>query len=77
MIISKGYSVEVHQIETEDGYILTAWRIGKNNIISSKAVVLQHGLLDSSVTWFIDKRSVLPFFLVDNGYNKIIFIYFF
>ena len=32
MIISAGYTVEVHYIETEDGYINTAWRVGKKNI---------------------------------------------
>ena len=29
MIISDGYSIEIHNITTDDGYILTAWRIGK------------------------------------------------
>ena len=27
----KGYTIDAHQIETEDGYILTAWRIYKKS----------------------------------------------
>jgi hypothetical protein len=30
LIMAAGYTIEIHNIETEDGYILTAWRIGKN-----------------------------------------------
>lgn len=30
--MNDGYTVEVHYIETEDGYINTAWRIGKAGV---------------------------------------------
>ncbi len=30
MIIAQGYNAEVHEILTEDQYILKAWRIFKN-----------------------------------------------
>ena len=30
MITEKGYNLEIHKILTEDGYILTAWRMYKN-----------------------------------------------
>jgi hypothetical protein len=30
LIMAAGYTIEIHNVETEDGYILTAWRIGKN-----------------------------------------------
>ena len=29
MITEKGYNLEIHQILTEDGYIITAWRMYK------------------------------------------------
>lgn len=40
MIMKDGYSVEVHYIETGDGYINTAWRIGKEGIVPQKSVII-------------------------------------
>ena len=75
-ILDAGYSFEEHKIKTEDGYILTAWRIPKkineknNPNQKKKPIILQHGLIDSSYTWLIlDKENSLPFTLVDNGYD--------
>eukprot|EP00742_Colponemidia_sp_Colp-10_P004165 GILJ01004444.1.p1 GENE.GILJ01004444.1~~GILJ01004444.1.p1 ORF type:complete len:441 (-),score=64.35 GILJ01004444.1:81-1370(-) len=74
VIAAKGYPVEAHEISTEDGYILTAFRIphgraGKNNA-PAPPVLLQHGLLDSSVTWvFNTEEQSLGFILADKGYD--------
>lgn len=51
------YPVERHNIETEDGHILTFFRIQKKNttiIQGLKPVWLQHGLLDSSDGWIVN-----------------------
>ena len=72
-----GYSFEEHKIITEDGYILTAWRIPcllneSNSDLYKKRqpVILQHGLIDSSYTWlFLDKNHSLVFLLVNNGFD--------
>ena len=73
-IIESGYNFEEHKIRTEDGYILTAWRIPKKindtNNKKRNPIILQHGLIDSSYTWLIlEKEFSLPFYLVDNNYD--------
>ena len=77
MITQAGYYFEEHKIRTEDGYILTAWRIpcllNETNMDlykKRKPVILQHGLIDSSYTWLLlDKEHSLPFLLVDNKFD--------
>ena len=68
-----GYNFEEYSITAEDGYILSIWRIP--SVITQRnanptPIILQHGLLDDSWTWFMlkDKRS-LPYLLVDSGYD--------
>jgi len=69
-----GFKFEEHEIKTEDGYILKAWRIpGKLNEIEigrkKRAVIMNHGLLDSGYTFFAhDEYQSLPFILANNGY---------
>jgi hypothetical protein len=44
LIIRKGFKVEVHFVETQDGYILKLFRILPEVINLNKAVLFQHGL---------------------------------
>jgi lysosomal acid lipase/cholesteryl ester hydrolase len=57
IIVNRGYPVELHYIETTDGYLLEAQRIpyGKNSgpAPNKPVVFLQHGLLSSSADWII------------------------
>ena len=77
IINEAGYHFEEHKIRTDDGYILTAWRIpcflnesNKDLYKKRQPVILQHGLIDSSYTWLLlDKNHSLPFLLVDNGFD--------
>lgn len=51
------YPVQQHIVETEDGYLLTYFRIQKKNstiVPGLPPIFLQHGLLDSSDTWIIN-----------------------
>lgn len=51
LIAKYGYPAEVHQVTTEDGYILTMHRIrGKQG---AQPFFLQHGLVDSSAGYVI------------------------
>jgi pimeloyl-ACP methyl ester carboxylesterase len=56
---TQGYQFETHKIVTEDGYILTCWRVpGKTNesseeMMKRKPIVLSHGLMDNSGTWVV------------------------
>ncbi|KAG0558014.1 hypothetical protein KC19_11G172800 [Ceratodon purpureus] len=49
IIISLGYPYEAHRVTTDDGHILLLERIPRRE--SRKAVFLQHGVLDSSLSW--------------------------
>jgi lysosomal acid lipase/cholesteryl ester hydrolase len=68
-----GFEFEEHKITTDDGYILTAWRLYKkenNDLISKKrAVIINHGLLDSAYTFlaFDDDKKCLPLILANRG----------
>jgi gastric triacylglycerol lipase len=51
------YPAEKHTVITEDGYILTMFRIQKKGTqikAGLKPIILQHGLLDCSDTWLIN-----------------------
>jgi len=76
LLNSKMYPVESHPIYTEDGYILTAYRIpaGKYQSgvgVEGKPVVfLQHGLLCNSDDWLLNRENQsLAYILADNGYD--------
>ena len=77
LIMSRGYQTEIHKVMAEDGYINTAYRItgkigSKETLTAQKRppVILQHGLGDDSTTYFAnEKDSVLPFLLIEEGYD--------
>ena len=50
LIKAYGYPSEVHNIITEDGYILETHRIANPG---KQPVILMHGILDSSTTWIM------------------------
>ena len=71
-----GYFYEEHRVTTEDGYILTLFRIpGKSNDSSlvkgtKSAVLLQHGLMDSADGWVANRKEKAPaYILVEAGYD--------
>jgi len=68
-----GYPVQVHTINTEDGYILTFFRIqAKNQTAGLPVLWLQHGILDSSDTWIVNsepEESAPGFYFANKGYD--------
>ncbi|KAJ8952379.1 hypothetical protein NQ318_014470 [Aromia moschata] len=71
-----GYPFENHRITTEDGYILNIHRIphGKDEQVKAEnstkpAVLLMHGLVLSSVSFFILPEISLALMLADAGYD--------
>lgn len=48
LIEAYGYPSQIHNIKTEDGYILEVHRIASPG---KQPVILMHGMLDSSATW--------------------------
>jgi gastric triacylglycerol lipase len=70
------YPVQVHTINTDDGYILTYFRIQAKNQTTFKTGLpvlwLQHGILDSSDTWIVNSEpeDLAPaFYFANKGYD--------
>jgi lysosomal acid lipase/cholesteryl ester hydrolase len=69
---AKGYSVQAHQVTTEDGYILKLFRVCKDNTFTAKKspVLMVHGLTHSAITFIISQSCKAPAFkLIDNDYD--------
>lgn len=72
IVMRYGYPIEVHNVTTSDGYILTVFRIPHGihtNTTSKKPVFLQHGLAINSGSFLITGRKSLGFMLADAGYD--------
>ncbi|ESN97502.1 hypothetical protein HELRODRAFT_185901 [Helobdella robusta] len=80
MIAYKGYPAEEHFVRTTDGFILGLHRINKmvdcsqredkNCNANKPAVLLLHGLLESSTSWVLNQpHQSLGYILADAGYD--------
>jgi len=72
IVRDKRYPIEEHHIETEDGYVLTIFRIphglGSNQV--GAPVLVQHALLCSSFDWVNNPANEsLAFVLADAGFD--------
>lgn len=66
IIVKYGYSVEIHNVTTEDGYVLTMFRIPSNGSV----VFLMHGLIGSADDYIVAGReSGLAYLLAEQGYD--------
>lgn len=52
MIINTGYPVKVHELITEDGYILNIHRIPSQNL-NKRPVLVMHGILSSAADFVV------------------------
>ncbi|KAL1114775.1 hypothetical protein AAG570_007599, partial [Ranatra chinensis] len=73
LVAANGYPVERHEVTTEDGYILTLFRIphGRgHSSTSSSPLLLMHGLMCSSDCWVLPiPEKGLGYILADAGYD--------
>ncbi|XP_075229761.1 uncharacterized protein LOC142329238 [Lycorma delicatula] len=70
LIIQQGFGAEVHEVTTEDGYILKLTRIITQNVSLHTPVIIQHGLFAASDQFLLRGRSQdLAFILAENGYD--------
>ncbi|XP_050352929.1 lipase 3-like [Nymphalis io] len=66
LILKYGYKVEKHKVRTEDGYILSMYRIPNNGSV----IFLMHGLFGSSDDYVIaGPESGLAYLLAKEGYD--------
>src|SRR5690349_3386034 len=76
LIHSKDFPLEIHNVITEDGYVLRVYRIpgGKGETDykgkEKRPILFQHGLLDSSDGWICNEEDrCLPYILANCGYD--------
>lgn len=76
LIKSHGYPVESHEVQTEDGYLLTMHRIPHGlapeagPAPNKRIAFLQHGILCSSADWVVTgPETGLAYLLADKGYD--------
>lgn len=70
LIIGYNYPCEVHSLETQDGYILTLYRIPRKG----PPIILVHGIGDSSDSWLVlGPQHSLAFLLADSGFDVWLF----
>ena len=71
--VVKDYPFEQHTVTTEDGYILTLFRIqkkGQKQIIEGlKPVFIQHGLMCSADDFVYNEENSVGLYLADQGYD--------
>ena len=74
IITSKGFKFETHTVKTEDGYILTIFRIPGNKNCEDASnlppVIFQHGIFDSSDGWVCNgENHSIPFVLAHHNFD--------
>jgi len=63
-----GYKLEVYEVTTSDGYILSLWHLVPKTT-TTKVAYFQHGLADTAWCFFqLDSKSI-PFLLMKEGYD--------
>ncbi|XP_058984544.1 lipase 3-like [Musca domestica] len=74
-IRAHGYPAETHKVTTEDGYIITLFRIPYSHKLQNQdaqrpVVLIQHGLFSCSDAWMcVGPDSGIGFNLADAGYD--------
>jgi predicted alpha/beta-fold hydrolase len=65
-----GYLTESHSVVTEDGYINQMFRIYKEFPRGKPAIMMLHGLMDSSDSWIMNVKEKSPAFVAaEAGYD--------
>ncbi|CAH1378794.1 unnamed protein product [Tenebrio molitor] len=70
MVERHGYNIKKHSATTDDGYILTVFRVTSKDKEPTKApVFVQHGIVTNSANWVDISNRSLAFRLADEGYD--------
>ncbi|KAG5864156.1 hypothetical protein JTB14_026012 [Gonioctena quinquepunctata] len=67
-----GYFLEQHVVTSEDGYILTIFRLvdtkGKK-VGNRQPLVVEHGILLDGISWMVSGNDSLAFYFADAGFD--------
>ena len=63
-----GFNLELHDVVTDDGYILSLWHLMPKSTVE-KVAYFQHGLSDTAWCFFQLGSKSLPFLLAKNGFD--------
>ncbi|XP_030763075.1 lipase 1-like, partial [Sitophilus oryzae] len=68
---SYGYMLESHRVRTDDGYILTTYRVRNmtDNSYGSKVIFFQHGLMLNSRSYMSNGNNSIVFYFTKHGYD--------
>ncbi|XP_062540115.1 lipase 1-like [Armigeres subalbatus] len=70
LIRKYGYEVEEHEVVTEDGYLLTMFRIPSRKEARQYPIFMMHSLFSSCADWVvIGRKHGLAYLLADRGYD--------
>jgi pimeloyl-ACP methyl ester carboxylesterase len=73
VVEENGFKFEQHEVETEDGYLLTVFRVMNAEVAAGKkqpVVFMQHGLMDTADTWIMNFAEKAPGFMIAKaGYD--------
>ncbi|XP_001662493.2 lipase 1 [Aedes aegypti] len=70
LIRKYGYKVEEHEVVTEDGYLLTMFRIPGRKGAKEYPIFMMHSLFSSCADWvLIGRKHGLAYLLADRGYD--------
>lgn len=65
-----GAIFESYPVTTEDGYILSVYRITRLENLHNQPVFLQHGIADSADCWIMHYPEIAPAFqLLEMGFD--------
>lgn len=76
LVMTRGFPLEIHWVNTEDGYILKLYRIPGGKAESNykkkqkQSILMMHGIFDSSDGWVCNsEEKCIPFILANLGYD--------
>ncbi|XP_055615570.1 lipase 1-like [Toxorhynchites rutilus septentrionalis] len=70
LIRKYGYQMEEHEVRTEDGYLLSVYRILGRGDTRKSPILMMHSLFSSCADWVaIGPKNALGYLLADRGYD--------
>ena len=76
LVMTRNFPLEIHYVETEDGYILKLYRIPAGKCEKNfrnkqkQSILLVHGIFDSSDAWVCNsEENCIPFILANLGFD--------